>query len=67
MCVKGGSFLIGKCDFTFIRARYQKIAIRVKHALSSPRPKTTRPLPAVKPPGVLLTVDQDSDPKEVHQ
>ena len=31
------------------------------HALSSPRPKPTRPLPAVRPSGVLLTVDQDSD------
>ena len=28
------------------------------HALSSPRPKPTRPLPAVRSLGVLLTIDQ---------
>ena len=36
------------------------------HALSPPRPKTPRPLPAVRPPGVLPTVHPISDPY-VHQ
>ena len=46
--------------------RYMKFWLRVKHALTRPRtpshalsppsPKNTRPLPAVRPPGVLPNV-----------
>ena len=49
-----------------------KLRVRVKHALarprtpshplSPPRPKTPRPLPAVRPPGGLPTVHPISDP-----
>ena len=50
----------------------QKNRVRVKHALTRPRtpshalsppsPQNARPLPAVRPPGGLPTVDKVSDP-----
>ena len=53
-----------------------KLRVRVKHALarprtpshplSPPRPKTPRPLPAVRPPGGLPTVHPISDPYPSH-